>query len=114
MRPRRKWLVVKNDGKVVSRCWTERGAERARRDRAVGEVVGSLIVSRLVNGKGNAIAGLADMEPNDFRVERIGDPIDTSNEFRCDCRRHAWTTLLVWCCVIGVVSMFAAIGWGAP
>lgn len=44
----------------------------------------------------------------------MSDPISTSNEFRCDCRRHAWTTLLVWCCVIGVVSMFAAIGWGAP
>lgn len=114
MRPRRKWLVVKNDGKVVSRCWTERGAERARRDRAVGEVVGSLIVSRLVNGKGNAIAGLADMEPNDFRVERIGDPIDTSNEFRCDCRISRWNNILVFCSVMSVVIMLATIGACIP
>ncbi|NKR75828.1 hypothetical protein GS492_25130 [Rhodococcus hoagii] len=51
---------------------------------------------------------IAAQQQDDDRI------LDTADEFRCDCRRHAWTTLFVWCCVIGVVAMFAAIGWGAP
>lgn len=44
----------------------------------------------------------------------MSDPITTSNEFRADCRRHDRNLLLVWGCIIGIVAMIAAIGWGAP
>lgn len=36
----------------------------------------------------------------------------TADDFRCHCRRRVWTTILVWCCVIGMVAMLTAIGTG--
>lgn len=44
----------------------------------------------------------------------MSDPISTSNEFRCDCRVSRWTTILVWACVMSVITMLATIGWCAP
>ncbi|NKZ63034.1 hypothetical protein GTG23_02625 [Rhodococcus hoagii] len=59
-------------------------------------------------------SGTYDFAPHTAVLDSDDQVIATVDEFRHDSLIGARNTILVWGCIIGIVAMIAAIGWGAP
>lgn len=59
-------------------------------------------------------SGTYDFAPHTAVLDSDDQVFATVDEFRHDRLIGVRNTILVWGCIIGVVAMIAAIGWGAP